>query len=121
MAPRWLARFNRHVTNRITGPIAPRLPWFGVVVHAGRKTHQQYRTPVNVFAAEDGFVIALTYGKASNWVQNVLVAGGCRLETGGRAWRLTNPRLFHDPQHHSVPAPVGALLGLMNVDDGWNA
>ena len=117
MAPRWLARFNRHVTNRITGPIAPRLPWFGVVVHAGRKTHQQYRTPVNVFAAEAGFVIALTYGKDSNWVQNVLVAGGCRLETGGRAWRLTNPRLLHDPQHHSVPAPVGAILGLMNVDD----
>ena len=116
-APRWLARFNERVTNRITGPVAPRLPFFGVVVHAGRKSGQQYRTPVNVFATKDGFVIALTYGKESSWVQNVLAAGGCRLETGGRAWRLTNPQLLHDPQHRAVPAPVGLILGLLNVDD----
>jgi deazaflavin-dependent oxidoreductase (nitroreductase family) len=116
-APRWLARFNRQVTNRITGPVAPRLPGFGVVVHTGRTSQRQYRTPVNVFAAEDGFVVALTYGKDSNWVQNVLAAGGCRLETGGRAWRLTNPRLVYDPRHRLVPAPVGTFLGLMNVDD----
>lgn len=116
-APRWLARFNRHVTNRITGPVAPRLPGFGVVVHVGRTSQRQYRTPVNVFAAEGGFVIALTYGKDSNWVQNVLAAGGCRLETRGRAWRLTNPRLVHNPQHRSVPAVVGVVLGLLNVDD----
>jgi deazaflavin-dependent oxidoreductase (nitroreductase family) len=116
-APRWLARLNQHVTNRITGPVAPRLPGFGVVVHVGRKTHRQHRTPVNVFRADDGFVVALTYGKNSNWVQNVLNAGGCRLETGGRSWRLTNPRLFHDPQHRLVPPPVGVILGLLNVDD----
>jgi deazaflavin-dependent oxidoreductase (nitroreductase family) len=116
-APQWLARFNRHVTNRITGPVAPRLPGFGVVVHVGRKSGREYRTPVNVFRTEDGFVIALTYGKESSWVNNVLAAGGCRLETGGRAWRLTNPRLVHDPRHRSVPALVGAFLGLLNVDD----
>src|SRR5215211_6173089 len=114
-APRWLARFNERVTNHITGPVAPRLPFFGVVVHVGRKSGQQYRTPVNVFAAADGFVIALTYGKDSHWVQNVLAAGGCRLETRGRAWRLTNPRLVHDPRHRSVPALVGAVLGVLNV------
>jgi deazaflavin-dependent oxidoreductase (nitroreductase family) len=116
-APRWLARFNERVTNRITGPVAPRLPLFGVVGHTGRKTGRQYRTPVNVFRADDGFFVALTYGKESNWVQNVLAAGGCRLETGGRAWRLTNPRLFHDPRHRSVPPTVGVILGLLNVDD----
>ncbi|MGE0541464.1 MAG: nitroreductase family deazaflavin-dependent oxidoreductase [Dehalococcoidia bacterium] len=116
-APRWLARFNKRVWNRITGPVAPRLPGFGVVVHVGRKTHRQYRTPVNVFRTDDGFVIALTYGKGSNWVQNVLAAGGCRLETGGRAWRLTNPRLVHDRRHRLVPPPVGIVLGVMSVDD----
>lgn len=116
-APRWLARFNERVTNRITGPVAPRLPGFGVVVHVGRKTRRRYRTPVNVFPTDNGFVIALTYGKDSNWVQNVLAAGGCRLETGGRAWRLTNPRLVHDPQRRSMPPPVRVILGLLNVDD----
>src|SRR5262245_54126937 len=71
-APRWLARFNQRVSNRIIGPVAPRLPGLGVVVHRGRKSHQQYRTPVNVFAADGRVVVALTYGKDSNWVQNVL-------------------------------------------------
>ena len=52
--PRWLARFNRRVTNRLFGPVAPRLPGFGVVVHTGRKTHRPYRTPMNVFRCADG-------------------------------------------------------------------
>ena len=60
--PRWLARFNRRVANRLLGPLAPHLPGFGVVVHIGRKTHRRYRTPVNVFRRADGYVIALTYG-----------------------------------------------------------
>jgi len=36
--PRWLARFTRHVTNRVLGPVARYLPAFGVVVHTGSKT-----------------------------------------------------------------------------------
>jgi deazaflavin-dependent oxidoreductase (nitroreductase family) len=115
--PRWLARFNARVTNHIIGPVAPRLPGLGVVVHVGRKTGRQYRTPISVFGRDDGFIIALTHGKESNWVQNVLAAGGCRLETGGRAWRLTDPRLLHDPLRRAVPQPVRVVLGLINVDD----
>ncbi len=47
--PRWLARFNLHVTNRLVGPLARHMPGMGVDVHVGRKTHRQYRTPVLVF------------------------------------------------------------------------
>ena len=53
-APQWLARFNKHVTNRITGPLAPNLPGFGVVIHPGRKSQRTYRTPVNVFPRAGG-------------------------------------------------------------------
>src|SRR5438067_9458209 len=62
-APRWLARVNRRVTNRLLAPLATHLPGFGVVVHTGRKTRQRYRTPVNVFRRADRYVIALTYGR----------------------------------------------------------
>ena len=37
-APRWLARFNLQVTNHLLGPLARRLPGWGVVLHIGRKT-----------------------------------------------------------------------------------
>ena len=116
-APRWLARFNRRVTNRLLGPLAPRLPGFGVVVHTGRKTHRPYRTPVNVFRRADGYVIALTYGPDAEWVRNVLASGGCTLETRGRTLRLTRPRVFRDERRRSVPAPVRIVLGIVGVAD----
>src|ERR1035437_600377 len=115
--PMSIARFNRLVTNRITGPLAPYLPGFGVVVHTGRKTGVLYRTPVNVFRSAGGFVIALTYGPESQWVRNVLASGGCLLETRGRTVRLTRPRLFHDEHRRSVPMPVRVVLGLIDVAD----
>jgi hypothetical protein len=78
---RWVAAFNLAVTNRITSRFANRLPGFGILTHVGRKSGRVYRTPVNVFRVPDGFLIALTYGRDSEWVQNVLAAGNCQLET----------------------------------------
>ena len=80
------------VTNRVTGPLAPWLPGFGVVEHIGRKSGQRFRTPVNVFPRAGGCAIALTYGSDSQWVRNVLAHGGCALETRGHTWQLTQPR-----------------------------
>ena len=76
-----LAAFHRAVTNRIARRFANRLPGFGVVTNVGRKSGRLYETPVNVFREPDGFLIALTYGRDSGWVKNVLAAGGCQLET----------------------------------------
>ena len=115
--PRWLARFNRRVTNPLLGPLALRLPGFGVVVHTGRRTHRPYRTPVNVFRRADGYVIALTYGPEAEWVRNVLASGGCTLETRGQTLRLAQPRVFRDERRRSVPLPVRLVLGVVGVAD----
>ncbi len=115
--PRSIARVNRRVTNRLLGGLATRLPVFGVVVHKGRTSGRQYRTPVNVFRRGDRFTIALTYGLNADWVRNVLAEGGCVLETRGRTLRLSRPQLFHDESRHAVPPPVSLVLGLVNVSD----
>ena len=115
--PRWLARFNLHVTNRLLGPVASYAPGMAIVVHTGRKSQRRYRTPVLVFRRGDRFVIALTYGRESQWVQNVLAQGGCELEVKGRTLRLTRPNVLHDEHRRSVPAVVGLVLGLLNVSD----
>jgi deazaflavin-dependent oxidoreductase (nitroreductase family) len=88
-----------------------------VVVHLGRKSQRQYRTPVMVFRREHDFLIALTYGRESQWVQNVLAQGGCQLETKGRTVRLTRPRIVHDPQRRKMPSFVRIFLALLNVSD----
>jgi hypothetical protein len=62
---RWVAAFNLAITNRITTRFAARLPGFGILTHVGRKSGRVYRTPVNVFRAPEGFLIALTYGRES--------------------------------------------------------
>jgi deazaflavin-dependent oxidoreductase (nitroreductase family) len=110
--PRVLARFNRHGTNRLLGPLARYLPGFGVVIHIGRKSHRVYRTPVNVFRRGGGYAIALTYGPDADWVRNVLANGGCILETRGRLVRLVRPRLVHDETRSAMPPvlrPIGKL------------
>ena len=109
--------FNRRVTNRLTRPLARRLPGFGVVVHRGRKSGHQFETPVNVFTAPDGYTIALTYGADSQWVKNVLTAGGCELITRGRRRELTSPEIVRDAQQRLVPRGLRPFLRFMRVTE----
>ena len=115
--PHSVALFNKRVTNRITANLATRLPGFGVVVHTGRKTHRQYRTPINVFRRDGKYSVALTYGPDADWVRNVLASGSCALETRGRIIRLSHPRLFHDERRSMMPPLVRLVLGLTMVFD----
>src|ERR1700686_4258173 len=97
---RWVAAFNLAVTNRITSRFAARLPGFGILTHVGRKSGKPYRTPVNVFRAPEGFLIALTYGRESQWVKNVLAAGA---QEPKRPWHAIYLTLERDGRLHGVP------------------
>jgi deazaflavin-dependent oxidoreductase (nitroreductase family) len=114
---RRIARFNKHVTNRIARPLAPHLPGFGVVGHVGRRSARRYETPVNVFPRDGGFVFALTYGAQADWVRNVVAAGGCDLVTRGRRYRLTDPEIVHDERRSEVGPIARPILGLLGVND----
>jgi deazaflavin-dependent oxidoreductase (nitroreductase family) len=114
---RRVAHFNRRVTNQLTRPVARWLPGFGVVIHAGRKSKRRYETPVNVFRAVDGYVIALTYGAEADWVKNVLAAGGCELITRGQRQRLTSPAIRSDERQNLVPRVVRPVLRLLRVTE----
>jgi len=113
----WVAAFNLAVTNRITSRFAARLPGFGILAHVGRKSGRVYRTPVNVFRAPEGFLIALTYGRESEWVKNVLAAGGCELETRGARYLLSAPNIVHDPTRRRFPLLVQIVLRLIGATD----
>src|ERR1700738_1347658 len=107
---RWVAAFNRTILNRITSRFAHRLPGFGILTHVGRKSGRVYRTPVNVFRTPEGFLIALTYGRESEWVRNVLAAGGCQLEARGVPYQLSAPTIVHDTTGRRFPLFVRMTL-----------
>lgn len=114
---RWLAKINIAFTNRITSLFAGWLPGFGILMHVGRKSGKVYRTPVNVFRASSGFLIALTYSSQSEWVKNVLAAGGCELRTRGQKYRLSSPTVTRDPTRRRFPIPVRLVLRIVGADE----
>ncbi|MGW5382258.1 nitroreductase family deazaflavin-dependent oxidoreductase [Nocardia sp. NPDC003963] len=109
-APRWIARANRAGLNKATGYLAPWAPGWAVVVHRGRKSGRVFRTPLWAFRRDGGYVIALTYGAESDWVQNVLTAGVCELETRRRRYLAGSPRIQHDETAAEMPPLIRFVL-----------
>ncbi len=114
---RRIARLNKAGLNRLTVRVAPWMPGFGVVIHRGRRSGNQYRTPINVFVRDGGYLVALTYGPDADWVKNVLAAGGCELRSRRRTHRLTSPRLEHRDEPAGMPLVVRSILRLAKVRD----
>lgn len=108
--PRWIARANKAGLNRLTKFIAPWAPGWAVVVHRGRRSGRTFRTPLWAFRREGGYVIALTYGRESDWVRNVLAAGGCELETRRRRYEVGSPRVYRDETAADMPLFIRFML-----------
>jgi deazaflavin-dependent oxidoreductase (nitroreductase family) len=114
---RRMARFNRVGTNKVLIHVAALLPSMGIVTHVGRRTHTVYRTPVIVFRTKDGYRIALTYGRDSDWVRNAVAHGAVRLNTLRSEHELTDPQIVTDPHLQHVPWLERGLLRLLRVSD----
>ena len=93
------------------------MPGLGVVVHRGRRSGRRYQAPVNVFPAGGGYLFAVTYGPDTDWVKNVLAAGGCELRTRGRAIQLGSPRLFRDESRSGIGPVERQVLRILDVAD----
>jgi deazaflavin-dependent oxidoreductase (nitroreductase family) len=116
--PRWLARMNKVGLNRVVRHVAPWAPALGLIVHRGRRSGRRYETPVMLFPVEDGFIIALTYGaRGTEWVQNVVAAGGCELRTGGRVLTMGSPDVYHDETRHGIRPVERQVLKLVGAAD----
>jgi deazaflavin-dependent oxidoreductase (nitroreductase family) len=116
--PRWLARANKVGLNRVVKHVAPWAPTLGLVVHRGRKSGRRYETPVMVFRDGATFLIALTYGgDRTEWVKNVVAAGGCELRTGGRSYAMGAPRVYRDEARAGIRPFERQVLGLLGVSD----
>jgi len=108
---------NKHFTNKLLIHIAGK-GWglFAVLIHTGRKSGKLYRIPIIIAPVQDGFVIALTYGKKTDWFENVQAKAGCSLVWKRREYALTDPRLIdRESGLQAFPAPIRLGLRMMGI------
>ncbi|MFF0116640.1 nitroreductase family deazaflavin-dependent oxidoreductase [Streptomyces prasinus] len=113
---RRVARFNKAVANHFVGPVLSRMPGFGKVHHHGRRSGRAFTTPVKLFRRDEDIVITLPYGPGSDWVKNVLAAGGCEITTRGRRIRVTDPVVFTDDGSTKMPALTRRILSRVDAN-----
>jgi deazaflavin-dependent oxidoreductase (nitroreductase family) len=65
----------------------------GLIEHVGRRSGIVRVTPVRPVPTEAGFRIVVPLGLQSEWAQNVLAAGHCRLRIGEQVYELDEPLL----------------------------
>jgi len=116
LSRRW-ARFNKTMGNRVAGPLFGRMPGFGLVLHRGRTSGREYRTPVKLFRHDGAYVITLPYGSGTDWVKNVRAAGGCDLLVRGRRIPLAGPVLVTDDGTVRIRRSLRLALSALKVTE----
>ncbi|MEV4123654.1 nitroreductase family deazaflavin-dependent oxidoreductase [Nocardia sp. NPDC049707] len=87
--PKWWG----HVNKRVFNPRALAGGKWPVLTHTGRNSGTTYRTPLDAYPVDGGYLFILVYGSRSDWVRNILAAGHARLRIDGRDLALGTPRL----------------------------
>ncbi len=88
--PRWWGQINKRVFN----PMTLKRGKSPVFVHVGRSSGRTYRTPLDAYPVDGGYLFILVYGSESDWVRNAFASGGATLEIQGETFELTSPRVM---------------------------
>ena len=106
LMPSWLPRLNKRLVNPIQMLWAPRLPPWAVIVHRGRRSGAEHRTPVLAWRSGSTLYVVLFYGSRAQWVRNVLAAGGGEVIRVSRRRRFAGVRIVRDPSAERLPGAV---------------
>ena len=111
-----IRHINKNFINKILIHISgKRFGHFAVLTHIGRKSGKLYRIPIIAEPIENGFVIALTYGRNVDWAKNVLAKGTCSLLWKNIEYSLCNPE-FIDKEVGLSAFPSLFRTGLRKMD-----
>jgi deazaflavin-dependent oxidoreductase (nitroreductase family) len=82
----------------------------GLLEHVGRRSGTVRVSPVHPVPTPEGFRIIVPLGSESQWAQNVLAAGHCRLQVGDVVYQLDEPSLVSPAAVDGLPAFTGRLM-----------
>jgi deazaflavin-dependent oxidoreductase (nitroreductase family) len=110
--PRWWAQLNKRLFN----PRAVADDRWAVIRHVGRVSGAAYSTPVEAHRIPGGLAFLVIYGPRTDWLLNVLAAGGATVRLDGREVAVTRPRVVALSEvMHLMPAgtkPPPRFLGV---------
>jgi deazaflavin-dependent oxidoreductase (nitroreductase family) len=118
LAPPLLYRLIR-ATSPLFRPLAGRrfFPLWAVLRHRGRRSGREYEVPVGLRAAPDAYYVALVFGDRTQWVRNVMAAGGCSVRWRGRDIALTDPTIVRaDEAAFAFPAVLRWMMRAVGAD-----
>lgn len=90
----WLVR--RGVVDKSHGEI-------GLLEHVGRRSGTVRVSPVHPVPTGRGFRIVVPLGRESQWAQNVMAAGHCRIQIGGVVHEVDEPVLAAPSAIEDIP------------------
>jgi len=101
--------FNKRLLNPVMMALDRRHWYAAVLKHKGRRSGNEYTTPVTVGRAGDSFVIPLSYGEAVDWLKNVRAVGRCSIATRSDTYLVGDPEVI-DRAHAFAIVPRYARL-----------
>ena len=116
--PRMGTRFTNDVLNPLLvgrGIAGAGRSELGTLEHFGRRSGTRHLTPIHPVPTEDGFRIVVPLGPKSQWAQNVLAAGHCRLQLHDTVYDLDEPVLLAAGEVPDIATPVAMLMDRFGV------
>ena len=91
------------------------IPVWAVIVHTGRRSGRQYKTPIAIQPTADGFVIPLPFGK-TDWCRNVIAANDTVIRWKGRDYHVASAQLIDEAAgKRAFPAILQGPLALLRI------
>jgi deazaflavin-dependent oxidoreductase (nitroreductase family) len=109
--------FNKRLLNPVMMALDRRHWYAAALKHRGRRSGNEYTTPVTVGRAVDSFVIPLSYGEDVDWLKNVRAAGHCTIETMSGTYVVGDPEVIDQEEALAiVPRHARLMFKLFGIE-----
>ena len=96
------------------------IPLWAVLHHRGRKSGKDYAVPLAVIPTDTTFVIALPWGRRTDWVRNVQWAGRCTVRWKGVDYECSDPTFIgKDVALAAAHGLTRRALARMDIPEGF--
>ena len=86
------------------------VPLWAALHHQGRRSGKQYVVPVAVIPTDTTFLIALPWGRGTDWVRNVRASGGCTIRWRGVDYACSEPEFVDQAVARAAARGVTAFV-----------